>query len=85
VLAVVANGHHDDAVKEPAQVPAQEKQDRAETFATAATIAFIAGGAVTAVGLGWLGIRAFAPSPSGSGTGVSLLPGPGALTLRGTF
>jgi hypothetical protein len=81
VLALVASGRHDDAVKESAQVPAQEKQDEAETFATAATIAFIAGGAVSAVGLGWLGIRAFTPAKAG----VSLLPGPGAITLRGTF
>jgi len=83
VLAIIANGRHDDAVSEVGQVRAQEKQDQAETFATGATIAFIAGGVVTAAGLTWLGIRAF--TPSSQGRSVRLLPGPGAVTLSGTF
>lgn len=80
-LGLVANARHDDAAREPAQAAAQDEQDAAESFATGATIAFVAGGALAAVGLTWLGIRAFAPSPSR----VSLLPGPGTLTLKGTF
>jgi hypothetical protein len=63
------------------QAAAQDKQDAASTFATGATVAFIAGGVVTAAGLTWLGIRAFTPSPRG----VALLPGPGTLSLTGTF
>jgi tetratricopeptide (TPR) repeat protein len=81
VLALVSRGRHDAAVREPVQAAAQDKQDAASTFATGATVAFIAGGVVTAAGLTWLGIRAFTPSPRG----VALLPGPGTLSLTGTF
>ena len=80
VLAIVAGGRHDDAVREPSQAAAQDKQDQARTFATGATVAFVAGGVCTAAGLTWLGVRAFTPSPR-----VSLLVGPSALTLKGTF
>ena len=81
VLALVSRGRHDAAVAEPVQTVAQGKQDDASTFATGATIAFIAGGVVTAAGLTWLGVRTFRPSSRG----VALLPGPASLALRGTF
>ena len=69
-----------DAVITPRQTDAQDKQDQAKTFATGATIAFIAGGVIMGVGLTWLGIRAFTPSKR-----VSVLPGPGTMTVQGTF
>lgn len=84
-LALVASGRHDDAVREPAQRTAHETQQEAESLATAATLAFVAGGVVTAAGLTWLGVRAFAASPAGSSSRVSLLPGLGTLTLKGSF
>ncbi len=80
-LGLVSGRRHDAAVREPVQTVAQDKQDEASTFATGATIAFVAGGVVAAAGLTWLGIRAFTPSPRG----VALLPGPTSLTLKGTF
>lgn len=73
VLALVSRGRHDAAVREPVQTIAQDKQDEASSLATGATIAFVAGGVVTAAGLTWLGLRAFTPSPRG----VALLPGRG--------
>ncbi len=79
-FALVAGSRHSAAAGEPRQVEAQQKQDQAKTFATGATIAFVAGGVVTAAGLTWLGIRAFAPSRR-----VALIPGLGAMTMQGTF
>ena len=81
VLGLVSRGKHDAAVREPVQTAAQRKQDSASALATGATVAFIAGGVVAGAGLTWLGIRAFTPSSKG----VAVLPGPGTLTLAGTF
>lgn len=88
VLALVADARHDEAVDEPAQAPAQRKQDQAESLATGASVALVAGGAAAAVGLTWLGIRVLSPSSASSSTTiarVSLHPGPGTLTLVGSF
>ncbi len=79
-LALFADSRHEAAVRDVGQASAQKKQDEAETLATGATIALVAGGAVATAGLTWLGIRAVSKSRS-----VSLLPGIGALTLRATF
>jgi len=85
VLGAFANGRHDDAVAERSQARAAEKQDAAESLASAATVTLIAGGIVAAVGLAWLGLDALARPRSSSlarGGGTSFaLP----LTLGGTF
>ncbi len=84
VLGLVAGSKHDAAVTEPTQVAAQDKQDRAESFATGSTVAFIAGGVVTAAGLAWLGIRILSSSSTTTAR-VSVMAGPCALLVRGTF
>lgn len=86
VVGALANSKHDDAVAEPRQAAAQEKQDSAESLSTTSTILFVAGGVVTAVGLGWLGVRAFSASPQPSAArGVRVVPGFGSLVLGGRF
>lgn len=77
VLSVLANEKHDDAVADPVQVSAFEKQDDAEGLARAATVTLIAGAVISAMGLAWLGVRA-AQSPKSTATSR------GAL-LRVTF
>lgn len=66
VLGILANGKHDDAVADPVQASAVEKQDSAEGLARAATVTLIAGGVIAAMGLAWLGIRAARPSVTSS-------------------
>jgi len=86
VTGAIANSKHDDAVAEPRQAAAQEKQDSAESLATTSTILFVAGGVVTAVGLGWLGLRAFSASPQPSSVrGVRVVPGLGSIALGARF
>lgn len=67
VLGILANGKHDDAVSEPVQASAVEKQDDAEGLARAATVTLIAGAVISAVGLAWLGIRAVRPTSTSRG------------------
>ncbi len=78
-LGLVASARHRAAVDEPAQLPAQHKQDQAEAFATGATVAFVAGAAVTAVGAFWLTVRVLRPA------GVNVVAGPTSLGIRGRF
>lgn len=86
VMGVLANSRHDDAVAEPRQAAAQDKQDSAETLATGATIMILVGGVATAVGLGWLGVRAFSASPApSSARGLRIAPGLGSIVLGGRF
>ncbi len=80
VLGLLAKSRHEDAVNERAQATAQDEQNAAQSLATGATIAFVAGGIVTAAGLTWLGIRAFTPAQR-----VSVLAGPGSVIVKGTF
>jgi tetratricopeptide (TPR) repeat protein len=67
VLGVVASGKHDDAVAEPVQAFAVDKQNDAENFARAATVTLIAGTIISAMGLAWLGVRAARPTPTSRG------------------
>jgi tetratricopeptide (TPR) repeat protein len=67
VLGIVAKGKHDDAVADPVQASAADKQDTAEGLARAATVTLIAGAVVTAMGLAWLGVRAAQPKATSRG------------------
>ena len=67
VLGIVAKGKHDDAVADPVQATAVEKQDSAEGLARAATVTLIAGAVISAMGLAWLGVRAARPSATSRG------------------
>jgi tetratricopeptide (TPR) repeat protein len=83
VLGLVAESRHRAAVDEPGQAVARHKQDQAETFATGATIAFVAGAAVTAVGVGWLTVRVL--TPAGVNVVAGQIAGPLSLGVRGAF
>jgi tetratricopeptide (TPR) repeat protein len=79
-LARVADARHDAAKADPVQRSAVATQREAESFASAATITLIAGAAVTGIGLAWLTFELLSPSRR-----VSVAPGPGALSVWGTF
>ena len=78
-LGLAAQARHRSAVDEPGQAAAQREQDRAETLATGATVALIAGAAATAAGIGWLSVRLFTAGPA------RVVATPTSLALRGTF
>ena len=78
-LGLAAQSRHRSAVDAPGQDDALRKQGGAELLATGATIAFVAGGAVAAVGLGWLSVRLFTAGPA------NVVVGPASLGLRGAF
>jgi tetratricopeptide (TPR) repeat protein len=80
VLAVSSANRHRDAIADTAQTIAEHDQDAAKSLATAANVAFIAGGVAAAIGVVWglLDLRAVAASRS-----ASLAPwaAPGAVGL----
>lgn len=79
VFGALADGRHGEAADEPVQAIASDKQESAESLATAATVTIVVGAVVAAVGLSWLGARA---ATSGSvSTGGRRAP----LLLGGTF
>jgi hypothetical protein len=67
----------DSLVCPPAEQP---NVNRANTLATASTATFIAGGAIAAAGVVLILVR-----PGGSETTARLVPGPGWLSVQGTF
>lgn len=56
-LGVAADGEHEDAVAEPTQVRAVDKQDSAESLAQASTITVIAGAIIALAGVSWIVVR----------------------------
>ena len=78
-LGLAAQSGHRSADDEARQADAQRKQNSAESLATGSTIAFIAGGAVAAVGLGWLSVRLLTSGPA------NVVAGPTSLGVRGVF
>lgn len=80
ILGLVASGKRSDAVAEPSGAIAADLESRAQSFATAANVAFIAGGALTVVGATW-GFVSLATSPSP----VVVRAGAGTLLVSGTF
>lgn len=86
VVGAVASSKHDAAVAEARQAAAADLQSSAETLATASTITIVAGGVITAAGLAWLGVRAFAATPApSSARGLRIVPGLGEIVFGGRF
>jgi len=52
-MASAARGRHDEAVLEPTQAGAQDKQDSAVSLMRSANITMIAAGSLAAAGLAW--------------------------------
>jgi tetratricopeptide (TPR) repeat protein len=82
-LGVLADARHSSAVSEPRVTTADSLQGTARNFATAANVAFVAGGVVAAAGLVWIGVDVLR---TGSGRGrVALALSPWGFTLAGTL
>lgn len=78
-LGLAAQSRHRSADGEAVQADAQRKQNSAESLATGSTVAFIAGGVIAAVGLGWLSLRLLTAGPA------NVVAGPASLGVRGVF
>ena len=72
-LGVVAQDQHSDAVAEPKQQTAADKQESAESLALAASIALVAGTVVALGGVAWIVVRASSASASAT-SNAWLLP-----------
>ena len=83
VLGLMATSQHASARDEPQQLQAENEQNRAKTYATASTVAFIAGGALLAIGTTWwiLDGGSSKASTQSARLGVS----PGGLLFEGMF
>lgn len=79
VLALAADGKHRSAEREPTQTGARDEQRSAESLATGATIAFIAGAILTAAGASWLTLRFTRTLPA------HVAVGPGSARVEGVF
>lgn len=83
VFGLMATSQHASARNEPVQQTAENDQNRAKTYATASTIAFIAGGALLAIGTTWW-ILDGGSDKSGSQS-ARLGVTPGGLLFEGRF
>ncbi len=81
-FTLLSNAKHDQGVKEPVQTIAARDQDSAKTEATVATVAYVGGGALMAVGIVWGVLDVHA---AGSVAHVEVTPTLGGLRLNGTF
>lgn len=84
ILGGVASSKHDRAVDAPVHRDAIELQDEASRLATAATVSFITGGVVTAVGLS-LGVVGLVADGEDDGAAIAIRLGVGHAEIVGTF
>jgi tetratricopeptide (TPR) repeat protein len=82
VFGVLSMDRRSEAVDDPVHQTARQAFRDAETFATGANIAFVAGGVVAAIGITWLVIE-LVSGDDPSGAPVSIGIGPGSLVLHG--
>jgi hypothetical protein len=80
-LGVASQSSRDDAVSDPVHETSRQSFRDAENLATAANIAFVAGGALAALGLAWL----FLDLALADDDRVALRVGPGSLAVAGRF
>jgi tetratricopeptide (TPR) repeat protein len=86
VLGLWANQSHENAEQEPDASTAYDEQRQAENLAAAANVAFVAGGVLAAVGIGWeIVVLTSRPSPTASKTRTKLRLAPQAVWLVGEF
>ena len=87
VLGAVASGKRAEAEEEPVAARATELDGDASDMATAANVAFIAGGTVAAIGvvLGIIDLRRSSVAVDRTRPGLRLSAGPGSVSLRGRF
>jgi tetratricopeptide (TPR) repeat protein len=84
VLGGVAAAKRDDAAADPSGRSAQKLESSAQSLATGANVAFIAGGAVAAGGIAW-GIVDLVSAPKPAARGAAVRIGPASLTVEGRF
>lgn len=81
-LASAARARHDEAVLDPTQTGAQQKQERAESLMRSANLTLIAGGVVAAAGLTWWIVDiALHREPRRSTTALQVGPGSVAVSV----
>jgi len=86
VLGVMARSEESAAADEPSSTGALDRFHSAQTFATAANVALIAGSVVTAGGIVWLVVQsATAKKTSGGKPRLQLGLSPGGVTVRRAF
>jgi tetratricopeptide (TPR) repeat protein len=84
VFGVIARNEESKADEEVTHAGAIDRFDRAETFATAANVALVAGSVVTAGGIVWLVVQS-ATSRKTSRPRAEVRLGAGHATVRGSF
>ncbi len=84
VLGVLSRSHYLDASSEPYADPARRKYGTAQAYATAANVAFVVGGAMTATGIAWEIVRVAAPGKSAR-PHAAVSVGPASLLLEASF
>lgn len=83
ILGAISRGRYDSAVSDAFKAPAEADYKSAQGFATAANVAFVAGGVVAAAGTTW-GLVDVLRRPASSG-GVALLLAPRFVGVSGSF
>jgi tetratricopeptide (TPR) repeat protein len=85
-LGAVSHGRYEDAVSDVYKGPAQSDYSAAQTYATGANVAFVAGGVLAAAGVAWLLVdrltRHDRAAATGQVGGAVLQPAPNGLALR---
>jgi tetratricopeptide (TPR) repeat protein len=87
-LGEVGLSRHSDAAADTQGASSAGLQGQAQSFATAATVAFVSGGIVTAAGITWGVVDLITRGPkveSGEQRAFTIDLGPRGATLRGTF
>ncbi|HKA88220.1 MAG TPA: hypothetical protein VKE22_11155 [Haliangiales bacterium] len=85
-LVLIARGRHDDAVADPTQRGAMDKQQSAESLMTGANVVLVASGVVAAAGAVWWIVDAVAKRPEPAPPpAASLQVGPGWIGVAGRF
>jgi len=84
-LVLMARARHDDAVADPTQRGAEEKQASAESLMGAANVTLVAGGVVAAAGVVWWIIDATSGRPASRRPAATLHIGAGAAFVSVPF
>jgi hypothetical protein len=85
VCGVVANDAHAQAESDPSGEGAQSAQSKAESFAVAANVAFVAGGLLTAAGVTWTILELRSLDRGARARAPALRLGLGGISLEGRF
>ncbi len=85
LLGYLSQARHDAAVDEPVQEDAQALQDQAKTFATAANVAYVVGGAAILGGVTWALVTRNKHKSDRDAPRIGLDLAPGATSINATW